>query len=128
MDELVTNCLLFFHSNYTEILKIPIDLNCLSSKLVNKLTLLFSVTELSNFDDPKDKILNRLFLFKLDYLFSSYLINISRCMHCGELYCSQYQDMLECTKSKLSIGARGEFQTRHTPSKKFKPKKYTRLY
>ena len=124
MSELVNSGLVFFKDNFGDILKVPIELSCMNDSLVGKLADLFSLTEIANLEDTRDKILSRLYFFKLDSFLRVNGFTINRCLHCGKMYCNLFQDLLECSNSKLSIGLRGEFQLRHTPSKKFRPKKY----
>ncbi len=56
MERLIHECLSFFHANCSEIVKIPIDLACINTKLVARLAALFNLDELDAVDDPKDKV------------------------------------------------------------------------
>ncbi len=56
MSKLVNECLVFIHDNLSEIVKIPIDLACISAKMVTKLVTLYTVEQLDAVQDPKDKV------------------------------------------------------------------------
>jgi Domain of unknown function (DUF3342) len=61
MDALLELCLQFTAIHLNEIIKLPIDLSCISDKLMNKLTVLTPPTLLAKTRDKKDKILNKLY-------------------------------------------------------------------
>jgi hypothetical protein len=65
MSKLVNECLVFIHDNLSEIVKIPIDLACISAKMVTKLVTLYTVEQLDAVQDPKDKVSRCISFYRL---------------------------------------------------------------
>lgn len=60
MDSLVKKCLRFFKDNASQIIKRPIDLDCISPKLLNRLAHIFRNDELDQVRDKRDKVVLQL--------------------------------------------------------------------
>ncbi|CAN0188526.1 unnamed protein product, partial [Ectocarpus sp. 8 AP-2014] len=59
MQRLVAECLGFVGEHLTEIVKLPIDLSCLSDKMVLQLAKIVTLDQLAVAKDRKDKLLSR---------------------------------------------------------------------
>ena len=70
MDALVDICLHDISTRLNEIIKLPIDLSCISDKLVNRLAAMTSPKILAQTRDRKDKILNKLYKRRVEIDFS----------------------------------------------------------
>jgi len=70
MDSLVDICIQHVSSNLNEIIKLPIDLSCISEKLINKIALLTTPKMLTETKDRKDKILTKLYKRRVELDFS----------------------------------------------------------
>ena len=66
MARLVAHCLRFMSTRLSEIIKMPIDLNCISEKLVHQLADLIDANTLAGLRDKKDKLLSKLYKRRLE--------------------------------------------------------------
>ena len=70
MDQLVEECLVFVRNHINEIIRMPIDLNCLQPNLISKLATFFDEGHLEEIEDDGDKIVGKIFAHKFDTLLS----------------------------------------------------------
>ncbi|KAJ3405426.1 hypothetical protein HDU80_001348 [Chytriomyces hyalinus] len=68
MDSLQDVCLQYIHDRINEIIRVPIDLNCISKPLLSRLSALFTLSELDAIVDPKDKLMSKLHMHKISDL------------------------------------------------------------
>lgn len=119
MDALVEICLQFMAQHLTEIIKLPIDLSCVSEKLLNKLAVLTPPHVLATTKDKKEKILHKLYKRRVEIDFSrkaasksskvrSIASSLTCCMHCGTVYLENYEEYLSCTEAKAFVDFRGK--------------------
>lgn len=94
MDRLVERCLRFMRSHINDIVKMPIDLNCLNDKLLTKLASLFTDDELEHVRDKKDKLCSKMYMKKLQELFEDEKNKLFCCSHCGRLLTSAQRPLL----------------------------------
>ena len=128
MDVLVDECLVCIANNLNDIIKLPIDLSCISDRLINKLALLISPKVLSETKDKKDKILNKLYKRRVELDFSrksssnhSNSLNSKRgiasslmcCKYCGMIYLETYIISLNCSIAPMIIDYHGSLTRRH---------------
>lgn len=126
MDVLVDVCLQHISCNLTEIVRLPIDLSCISEKLINKLAFITSPKVLSETKDRKDKILNKLYKRRVELDFSRKTGNrgstkgtktiastLTCCRHCGCVYLENYVCNLACKVAEPVIDYRGKWVRRH---------------
>lgn len=120
MDKLVEHCLEFLSSRVEEILRMPIDLACLSDKLVHRLAERYDAEALSDLVDSKGKLLPRLYKKRLeiDFRRSSRddTSKIIKCRYCCKLFPLSAQPLLPCPQSPQSIDLRGALASQHAPS------------
>ncbi|KAJ1445029.1 hypothetical protein M885DRAFT_502875 [Pelagophyceae sp. CCMP2097] len=140
MDRLVEHCLHFMASNIEEILRMPIDLACVSDALVTRLAGLCTADVLSALRDDHDKLLPKLYKRRLEIDFrhrdtahgrararalsktdGADLPNdvladaprVLRCVHCAKLYPEWAQRFLGCGTAPALVDRRGQLVSRH---------------
>lgn len=123
MEPLVEVCLQYTATHLNEIIKLPIDLSCISEKLLNKLTILTPPRILAATKDKKDKILNKLYKRRVEIDFSrkmgskngsrSIASRLTCCQHCGFVYLENFDDTLYCSQTKPYLDFRGKLCFRH---------------
>ncbi|KNC97460.1 uncharacterized protein SPPG_07378 [Spizellomyces punctatus DAOM BR117] len=125
MSALEDQCLKYVHDHINEILKVPIDMGCLSNILLRKLASLFSVDELSTITDPRDKILSQLYFTKLSEMLSSATGNvIRRCIQCGKPYARKQEANLRCRRASLTLDTHGRLHSLHERDPQFDINEY----
>ena len=65
IDDLVEKCLVFVANHLEDVVKLPIDMGCLNSKLLDRLSSKVGLMELSALRDPKDKLTNKIYQRKV---------------------------------------------------------------
>eukprot|EP01041_Mallomonas_annulata_P013326 gene13326-28233_t len=123
MDSLVDLCLDHIASSLSEIIRLPIDLSCISEKLINRLAILTQPKTLSQTKDRKDKVLNKLYKRRVELDFSrkalprgghrSIAASLTCCQFCGSVYLDSCVSSLICLSSKAAIDFRGSLVRRH---------------
>jgi len=68
IDDLVEKCLLFVSKHLEEVVKLPIEMSCLSAVLLERLSIKVGLTDLATLNDPKDKLSSKLYQRKLTSL------------------------------------------------------------
>ncbi|KAI8617087.1 hypothetical protein BC830DRAFT_1115259 [Chytriomyces sp. MP71] len=68
MGALQDICLDYIHDHINDIIKVPIDLNCISKPLLQRLSELFSLVDLDEVIDPKDKLSSKLHMHKIQHI------------------------------------------------------------
>ena len=123
MDSLVEICLQFIATHLNEIIKLPIDLACISEKLMNRLASLTPPRVLAVTKDKRDKILNKLYKRRVEIDFSrkagsksgvrSIASFLTCCQHCGFVYLEHFDDTLVCKDAEAYVDFRGNLRYRH---------------
>ena len=123
METLVDLCLDHIAASLGEIIRLPIDLSCISDKLVNKLAMLISPKVLAQTKDRKDKILNKLYKRRVELDFSrksgarggsrTIAASLTCCRYCGIVYLDNWVSMLTCRSSPPAVDYRGYLARRH---------------
>lgn len=124
MSRLVGLCLEFVCANVNEILKMPIDLNCLNQELLTKLSDMLSVDDLDEIVDRKDKLVSRIYMRKLEALFTQHHQVLTRCAFCGQLFATKNRERLVCEKAKMFIDVHGNVIAEHVPSSSWDVNRY----
>ena len=68
MKELVNECISYVISNLHDVVRLPIDMNCLNDKLVKKIAEQTPIGKLTTLLDKRDKLTSKLFQKKLEKL------------------------------------------------------------
>ena len=61
MAELVTECIEFVVKNLSDVVRLPIDMNCLNSNLIKRISQEVNIDKLDNLLDKRDKLTSKLF-------------------------------------------------------------------
>ena len=119
MSELVEESLQYVHDHVQEIIKLPIDLDCINRPLVGRLAALFTYDELDRVRDRKDKLLGALFLHKIHSLLrttdeAGNPCNVLfRCALCSTLFTDEQRSFSVCERSAPVITFHGESIAEH---------------
>jgi hypothetical protein len=123
MEPLVELCLNQIAQNLGDIIKLPIDLSCISEKLLNRLALLTPSKLLAGTRDRKDKILNKLYKRRVELDFSrkssgpkslrSIATSLTCCKNCFTMYLDNYSSALVCRNAAAAVDFRGKLVRRH---------------
>ena len=115
MGKLVTECLNYVHDNINSIIKMPIDLNCINTKLLARLSKMFAVDELETVLDKRNKIIGKLWMKKLEVMLEDSKKSIRACKYCHKVFAVGFLEVLECSKAKPFIDFHGNVIARHEP-------------
>ena len=140
MDSLVEICLQDIATRLNDIIKLPIDLSCISDKLANRLASMTNPKILANTRDRKDKILNKLYKRRVEIDFSrkgggsraaasgtgaagsagpstasnrAIAASLTCCRNCGMVYLDSFVAELTCRKAHTVVDYRGGPVRRH---------------
>jgi len=86
MRVLVDEALDFVAEHISQIIQLPIDMNCMNSALVKRLAGKITLYDLNDLEDKKDKLTSKLFMKKLEFLFEEEHNMLNRCVNCNQLY------------------------------------------
>lgn len=117
MAGLVEQCLQFVHDHFNQIVKLPIDLNCLSPPLLSRLARLFFDDELDTLRDRKDKLLSKVYMKRLEQMFEDEDNVLFCCDKCQCLYTSSQRESMECNNAKVFVDFHGNAIARHIPNR-----------
>ncbi|KAG2393393.1 hypothetical protein C9374_006924 [Naegleria lovaniensis] len=126
MDSLVETTLDFVRENIESILKLPIDLDCIHTDLLEKLAIRFTDYDLDEVKDKKDKILSKLFMKKLEMLLEEEENTLYKCQHCQTMFTKSQLEWMICNseKAKIQIDFHGRAISRHALDKTWNVDKY----
>ncbi|CAM9734134.1 unnamed protein product, partial [Discosporangium mesarthrocarpum] len=128
MHRLVGECLRFVGDHLSEIVKLPIDLSCLTDGMVLQLAKLMTLEQLAGVKDRKDKLLSRIHKKRIELDFrdrpqgarggkgkvtGSNVIHC--CRHCARLFPDKVRDTVSCPEAPPSVDFRGQLVQRHEP-------------
>ena len=83
MAKLVDECISFIKSRLPDVVRLPIDMNCLSPSLLKKIARAVTIDELINLYDKRDKLKSKLYLKKLEFLLEEGEQNLLyKCIYC----------------------------------------------
>lgn len=89
MKILVDECIDFVITNLSDVVRLPIDMNCLNTNLIKKISDKVSIEKLDDLVDKRDKLTSKLFMKKLQSLISNSETSsisssvLNRCSYCG---------------------------------------------
>jgi len=123
MDALVNECLQFIAKHMNEILKLPIDLGCISEVLVSKLAHLLDAHALSMLSERRNVLLPRLYKRRLEIDFQHHSVEsiqknnifLQRCQYCDRLYPQNKASALHCKAAPMRIDRHGSLLQIHAP-------------
>jgi hypothetical protein len=71
MKGLVQECIDFVIENLHDVVRLPIDMNCLNQNLIKRIANQVTIERLDDLVDKRDKLTSKLFMKKLQTLLSS---------------------------------------------------------
>lgn len=113
MDRLVDTCLGFMRESINQVLRLPIDLSCLSNELVRRLARLFVDEDLELVRDRKDRLTSRLYAHKLEELLADEENTLYRCAYCRGLFTARQRELTVCPKAEIFIDFHGNVIAQH---------------
>lgn len=96
-----------------EVVKLPIDMNCLNAKLLTRIAELTPVDELDTVRDRKDKLVSRLYMKKLELLLEDEINILHRCVYCHNLFTERQREFVVCPKAQIFIDFHGSVIAQH---------------
>lgn len=112
MESLMNECLVYFRDHFRTVMKVPLDISCLSDTLISKLSAITTDQQLitlkvalclpapcNSFEhtpslltqDPKDKLLGRLYRLRLQTMVQSSSVRLLCCRACRSLYSNAFR-------------------------------------
>lgn len=86
MGGLSEECISYISDHLQDIVRLPIDMNCLNSALVKKIASRVHIQDLIDLEDKRDRLLSKIYMKKLEMLFDDESKILFRCQGCGDLY------------------------------------------
>jgi hypothetical protein len=74
--------------------------------------------------DKRDKVLSKLYMYKLEALLNRRDHQLSKCSSCGKLYTASQREWMVCPRGKPYVDFRGKVLARHTPNAAWDVSKY----
>ena len=99
MHTLADLCIEYLHGALPEVLRLPIDLSCVSDTLLAQLAALFEPEEIEKLRDKKDKISSRLYAKKIEVLLAHDSNMLHRCTFCSRLFTSSQREWEPCLRA-----------------------------
>ncbi|KAL0207005.1 hypothetical protein P9112_012716 [Eukaryota sp. TZLM1-RC] len=112
MPTLTHEAVKFLIGNLAQVLKLPIDLSCLSDDVISELAVGFDITQLETLPDRRGKLVPKIWLKKLQLLCDSET-SLAKCKCCGEVFSTRFINELLCFDSIGFVDFRGKKLTRH---------------
>lgn len=125
MGPLVEDCLRYIHAHINQIVKLPIDFGCINAALLRRLAQKFTVDELDEIRDPREKLIGRLYMQQLEIFLEDVDESdvLQQCCHCKRLF-TQRAGPAQCTEAKMTIDYHGAVVARHQPNPEWKVSHY----
>lgn len=124
MNDLVKQCLEFTAKNLEEVVKLPIDMSCLSQNLLKQLAKYINPELLDEVKDRKDKLLSKIYMKKLEELLEDENNTLSRCVYCNKLYTARQNEWMVCEKATIFIDFHGNVIAEHVPDRNWQANKF----
>lgn len=124
MPRLVESCVEFVKSNLGEVLKLPIDTNCIAPNILKKLASMIRVEELDELKDRKDKLLSKLYMKKLELLLEDENHSLLRCVYCNKLFTNAQKSWQVCPKANIFIDFHGSVIAEHVSDRLWDTNKF----
>ena len=124
MPRLVDSCIEFIKSNFLEVLKLPIDTNCIAPNILKKLASIIKVEELDELKDRKDKLLSKLYMKKLELLLEDENHSLLRCVYCNKLFTNAQKSWRVCSKANIFIDFHGSVIAEHVSDRLWDTNKF----
>lgn len=115
IHSLVDECLRYLVANLNKVIRLPIDLSCLSSDIVRRLSEKFVDEDLEGLRDRRGRLQGRLFAHKLQELLGEDDNALYACTLCRALYTAKHKSLLRCPEASAHIDFHGNVIAHHVP-------------
>lgn len=112
MSKLVEQCIDFIKLNISDVVRLPIDMNCLNANLIKKISEAISIDELVNLKDRRDKLMSKIYMKKVEEMVQSTDI-LSLCGYCSQLFTQDQRQWMVCPNAKIFIDFHGSVIAEH---------------
>jgi len=116
ISRLVEECVSFMHKSLNQVVRVPVDLSCLSDELVRQLAARFTDDELEAVRDRHDRLLSRLYSHKLKELLCSSGNTLQQCLRCRSLFTAEQHEGTICPKAAVTFDFHGTVIAQHVPN------------
>lgn len=116
---LVEECISFMHRSLNQVVRVPVDLSCLSDELVQQLAAAFTDDELELVRDRRDRLLSRLYSHKLKELVYSSANTLQQCLRCRSLFAAEQHEGTVCPKAAVTFDFHGTVIAQHVPNEEW---------
>jgi len=113
MNKLVDDCVKFIKDYLLDIIKLPIDTNCISPHIFKKLASITEVEVLDEIKERKDKFISKVYMKKLEILLSDENNTLFRCVYCNKLFTHTQKAWMVCPKANIFIDFHGSVIAEH---------------
>ena len=117
MRELTSHCIDFLRASINDVLRLPIELSCLSDALLARFAATFEPEDIDRLRDKKDKISSRLYTKKLEALLASPENTLHRCTFCTRLFTSAQREWEPCARAPRMLDFHGNAIAQHVPNR-----------
>ena len=117
MRPLADHCIEYLRGALHEVLRLPIDLSCVSDTLLAQLAALLDAEEIERLRDKKDKISSRLYAKKLEALLAEETNTLHRCAFCARLFTSAQREWEPCPRAPPLLDFHGNPIAEHVPNR-----------
>jgi hypothetical protein len=115
MKRLIDDWTDYIIQNISDVVKIPIDMSCLSQQIVKKIADSMTLEQLDACKDPRDNLQSKLFSHKLDDFLKIDKNKLSRWIYWNILYTDEQSEWMTCPKADIFIDYRGRVLAKHVP-------------
>lgn len=105
--------LCFWLNSLNEIVKIPIDMGCLSHQIVKRISKSLTLEELDAWKDPRDSLQSKLFTHKLEEILKEDKNKLLRCIYWNTLFTEEQNEWMSWPKAEIFIDYRGRVLAKH---------------
>jgi len=116
ISRLVEECVSFMHKSLNQVVRVPVDLSCVSDELVQQLAATFTDDELEAVRDRHDRLLSRLYSHKLKELLCSSDNTLQQCLRCRSLFTAEQHEGTICPKAAVTFDFHGTVIAQHVPN------------
>lgn len=107
MHTLADLCIEYLRGALPEVLRLPIDLSCVSDALLAQLAALIEPEDIEKLRDKKDKISSRLYAKKIEALLADDSNMLHRCTFCSRLFTSGQREWEPCLRAPPLVDFHG---------------------
>jgi len=124
MPKLVEECIEFIRDHLQDVMKLPIDTNCITTPILKKLANITQIEELDEIKDRKDKLLSKLYMKKLELLLEDENHTLLRCVYCHKLFTRAQKSWMVCSKANIFIDFHGTVIAEHVSDRSWDINKF----